>query len=150
MFQEEPQHLPGGIRAARIGVGTGGTAPRPCVPGTVNLPVLEDGAPARVDMERAGVGVPSWYPPTMHLRLGIRGWFGLRNDMMTVARVYCGVGIAMEDDGWNACSRLGNGANPAACRRRGKSAVPHGGESGRQVIGSPARKAGMHPDRSIE
>src|ERR1700722_4309121 len=46
MREEEAQHLARGVRAARIGVGAGGAAARPGVPGAMDLPVLEDGAPA--------------------------------------------------------------------------------------------------------
>src|SRR5579862_8561933 len=101
MLQEEAQHLPRGIGPARIGVGTGGAASRPCVTGTVDLPLLEDGAPARVDMQRAGIGVSARNRSTMHLDLRTRRSLGLGNDMIAVARMHRGIGIAMEDDGRN-------------------------------------------------
>jgi len=54
MLEEEAQHLPCGIRPARIGVGAGGTAARPGVAGAVNIPMLGDGAPVRIGKVRAG------------------------------------------------------------------------------------------------
>jgi hypothetical protein len=67
MIEEETQHFPPGVRASRIGVGAGGTASRPGVADTVNIPMLGDGAPARVGDDRAGIRVPAGHPSTASL-----------------------------------------------------------------------------------
>ena len=58
MLEEEAQHFPRRVRPSRIGVGAGGTASRPGVAGTVNVPVLGDRPPARVGKDGAGIGMP--------------------------------------------------------------------------------------------
>lgn len=73
MLEEEAQHLPRGVRPSRIGVGAGGAASRPSVSRAMDIPLFKDCPPARVAMDRAGIGMSSGYPTAMHLPLQIRG-----------------------------------------------------------------------------
>src|SRR4030081_1438030 len=50
-----------------ISVGARRAASRPCVSSSVDVPVLKDSAPAGVGMDRAGIGMPSRYPPAVHI-----------------------------------------------------------------------------------
>jgi hypothetical protein len=59
MPEEETQHFTCCIRSLRIGVGARSAASRPCVAGSVDIPLLQDFAPARVGMGRAGIGMAS-------------------------------------------------------------------------------------------
>jgi hypothetical protein len=45
VIEEEAQHLPRGVRPARISVGASGAASRPSVSGSVDFPVLKDSRP---------------------------------------------------------------------------------------------------------
>jgi hypothetical protein len=72
MLEEETQHFPRCVRSSRISVGARRAASRPCVSSSVDVPVLKDSAPTRVGMDRAGIGMPSRYPPAMHLLLRAR------------------------------------------------------------------------------
>src|ERR1700757_1091492 len=121
MLQEEAQHLPRGIRPARIGVGAGRARSRPCVTGTMDLPLLEDGSPARIGMKSAGIAVSSRNPSAMHLRLRARRSPGLGDDMIAVARMHRGIGIAVEDVGRNVGPML-----EGMSRRGGDAAVGRG------------------------
>ena len=59
VFEEKTQHLARSVWSSRIGVGARGAAARPGVGGAMDVPMLKDGAPARVGMDRAGIGMPS-------------------------------------------------------------------------------------------
>jgi hypothetical protein len=74
MLEEEAQHLPRRVGPARIGVGAGGTAARPGVASTVNIPMLGDGTPARIGKVRAGVGVPMGHSSIDHLLSNLQPW----------------------------------------------------------------------------
>jgi hypothetical protein len=54
MLKEETQHFPCCVRCSRIGVGACRAAPRPCVGGAMDVPVLKDCAPARFGKDGAG------------------------------------------------------------------------------------------------
>src|SRR5438445_11392721 len=72
MLEEETKHFPRCVGSSRISVGARRAASRPCVSSSVDVPVLKDSAPTRVGMDRAGVGMPSRYPPAMHLLWRVR------------------------------------------------------------------------------
>src|SRR5229473_8646814 len=72
VVEKEAQHLTRGVGASRIGVGSRGAATRPRVAGSVDVPLLEDCPPARVDVDGAGVGMSSRYPTMMHVCLQAR------------------------------------------------------------------------------
>src|SRR5882757_9266998 len=101
MLEEKPQHLSRGVRPARIGVGAGGAASRPCVSGAMDLPVLKDRPPARVGTDRSGIGMAARYPTTKHLLSQTRRSHGLGDDMIAVAGMHGGVAIAMKNDRWD-------------------------------------------------
>ena len=99
MLEEEPQHFPRSIRSSRIGVGARRAASRPCVCSAVDVPMLKDSTPARVDVDRAGIGVPSGYPPAMHALFGARRFYGLLKNLIAVTWMHGNVAIAVKDDG---------------------------------------------------
>src|SRR5260370_703587 len=99
MLEEEAQHLPRGVRPSRIGVGASGAASRPCVSGSMDVPVLKHCSPGGVGMDGAGMGMSSRYATVMYLLLGVRGSPRPRHDMVAVAGMHCGVPIAMKNDG---------------------------------------------------
>ena len=101
VFEEEAQHLPRGVRSSRIGVGADRAASRPCVCGSMDFPVLKDCAPARVGMDRAGVGMSSGDPTAMHRLSQVRDSHRPRDDVIAVARMHRGVEIAVKNDGWD-------------------------------------------------
>src|ERR1035438_9443724 len=69
MLEEETQHFPRCVRSSRIGVGARRAASGPGVSGSMDAPALNDSSPTRVGMDRAGIGMPSRYPPAMRLLL---------------------------------------------------------------------------------
>src|SRR5258707_9385353 len=144
VLDEESEHLPRGVGPPRIGVGAGGTAARPGMAGSVDDPLLEDRPPARIDMDRAAVGVPAGHPTVLHCCLHIRGHGvpRLRDDLIAVARVHRGLLIAMEHDRRDvaAVSLSTRGVAVSAHRH---CAVPHGGERRREVARCTADEAGM-------
>src|SRR5258708_12557902 len=84
MLEEETHHFPRCVRSAWIGVGARRAASRPCVSSSVDVPVLNDSAPTRVGMDRAGIGIPSRYPPAMHMLLRGRRSDRLLNNLIPV------------------------------------------------------------------
>src|ERR1700751_1985544 len=58
VLEEETQHFPRCVRSSRISVGADRAASRPCVSSSVDIPVLQDAASARVAMDSAGIGMP--------------------------------------------------------------------------------------------
>ena len=58
MFQEKAEYFSRGIRAARIGKGSGAAAARPCMAGAMDDPLLENRLSARIGMKRAAIGMP--------------------------------------------------------------------------------------------
>src|SRR5258705_13909137 len=99
MLEEETQHFPRCVWSSRISVGARRAASRPCVSGSVDVPVLKDFPPTRVGMDRAGIGMPSRYPPVMHLLLRARVSRRLLKKMVAVAWVHRDVAIAMKNNG---------------------------------------------------
>src|SRR5438105_12974094 len=85
VFEEEAQHLTRGVRSSRIGEGAGRAASRPCVCGSVDFPMLKDCAPARVGMDRSGIGMSSGHPTAMHGFSRVCGAHRPRDDMIAVA-----------------------------------------------------------------
>src|SRR5579863_9247526 len=57
--QEESDHLPAGVGAARVRVGATDAAARPSMSPAVQDPLLKDLRAGRVEMDRAGVGHPA-------------------------------------------------------------------------------------------
>src|ERR1700688_2619828 len=72
MLEEETQHFPRRVRPSRIGVGAGGTAARPGVAGTMNVPVFGDRQPAPVGQDGAGIGMAVGDASAKHLRCRAR------------------------------------------------------------------------------
>src|SRR6266498_5173488 len=143
VIQEEAQHLARGVRPLRIGVSARGAATRPCVAGSVDVPLLEDCPPARVGVDGAGVGMSSRYPTMMHVCLQARSNFRLRDDVIAVAWMDRGVLIPMEHDG-------GNNRSASFSHRHAAGALAHGGECGRKIARDAAGEAGMHTHRGVE
>src|SRR5690242_3132660 len=98
MIKEKPRHLLRCVRSSRIGIGARRAASGPGVTASMNAPVFKDCAPARVDVDCAGVGMSSGYSPPMHLRLRPLGFHGLRKNPIRVAWMYGGVAIAVKND----------------------------------------------------
>jgi hypothetical protein len=74
VFQEEPNHLAGGIGSPRKGVGTGGAAARPSVTGPMNDPLFYNRLAAGIGIQHAAVREPTRYlscfdPPPEHRAL---------------------------------------------------------------------------------
>src|SRR5216684_5850599 len=99
MLEEETQHFPRCVRSSRISVGARRAAPRPCVSSSVDVPVLKDSAPTRVGMDRAGIGMPSRYPPAMHLLLRARRSDRLLKNLIAVVWMHRNVAIAVKNNG---------------------------------------------------
>jgi hypothetical protein len=87
VIEEETQHFPRRVRPARIGVGAGGTAARPGVAGTMNVPVLGDRPAAPVGNDGASVGMPVRDPSAKHLRCRTRRFGGLLENSAAVVRM---------------------------------------------------------------
>src|ERR1700688_4755470 len=98
MLEEETQHFPRRVRPSRVGVGAGGTAARPCVAGTMNVPVFGDHPPAPVGKDGASIGMAVGHSAAKHLRCRTRGFGGLLENPVAVVGVNRGVAIAMEND----------------------------------------------------
>ena len=124
MLEEKTQHFPRCVRSSRISVGARRAAPRPCVSSSVDVPVLKDSAPPGVGMDRAGVAMPSRYPPAMHLLLRARGGYRLFNDMIAVAGMHGDVPIAMKDDGRRRRPVSRNGRVVAGLASRSRNTLP--------------------------
>src|SRR3977135_2406556 len=99
MPEEKTQHFPRCVRSSRISVGARRAASRPCVSSAVDTPVLNDSAPTRVGMDRAGIGMPSRYPPAMHLLLGACRSHSLLKNLITVVWMHRNVAIAVKNNG---------------------------------------------------
>ncbi len=98
LLQDEPQHLAAGVRPARVRVGPGRAAPRPGVTRSMKHPLLEDGTPALVSLDRAGVSGPALSLPTAHRCAEIRTCLRLGNDLIAVDRAHSRVAVAVEHD----------------------------------------------------
>lgn len=98
MPEEETQHFPRCVRSLRISVGAGGATARPRVAGAVDNPVLQNFAPAHIDMDHAGIGMASRYLPTVHLFLRSRRTDGLFKNLGAIVWMHRGVPVAVEND----------------------------------------------------
>src|SRR6266481_431093 len=99
MLKEETQHFPRCVRSSRISVGACRAASRPCVSGSVDVPVLKDTAPTRVGMDRAGIGMASRYPPATHPLLRVRRSHRLLKNLIDIIWMHRNVAIAVKNDG---------------------------------------------------
>ena len=105
MLEEETQHFPRCVRSSRISIGARRAASRPCMSSSVDVPVLKDSAPTRVGMDRAGIGMPSRYPPAMHVLLGACRSHRLLKNMIAVVWMHRNVAIAVKNNGRDRCPR---------------------------------------------
>src|SRR4030088_3295524 len=99
MPEEKTQHFPRCVRSSRISVGARRAASRPCVSSSVDVPVLKDSAPAGVGVDRAGIGMPSRYPPAIHLLLRARRSQRLFKNLIAVVWMHRNVAIAVKNNG---------------------------------------------------
>src|SRR6266851_1708524 len=144
MLEEETQHFPRCVRSSRISIGARRAASRPCMSSSVDVPVLKDSAPTRVGMDRAGIGMPSRYPPAMHLLLGAyRSHRPLKN-LIAVVWMHCNVAIAVKNNGWDRWLVTWN--YPVI----GPATLSHGDKCGGKVNGGPAGEAGMYTDGRVQ
>src|SRR5882757_3560469 len=144
MLEEETQHFPGCVRSPRISVGARRAASRPCVPGSVDIPVLKDSAPTRAGMDRAGIGMPSSYLPAMHLLLCVRRSDRLLKNLIAVVWMHRHVAVAVKNNGRDRRPAVRNDPSTRS------ATLPHGGKCGGHVSGGPAGEAGMDSDRRIQ
>src|SRR3982074_1165297 len=99
MPEEKTQHFPRCVRSSRISVGARRAASRPCVSSAVDTPVLQDCAPTRVAMDREGIGMPSWYLPSMPLLLRARRSHRQLKNLIAVVWMHRSVAIAVKNNG---------------------------------------------------
>src|SRR5437588_116060 len=99
MLEEETQHFPRCVRSSRISIGARWAASRPGVSSSMDIPVFKDSVPARVDMDRAGVGPPSRYLSVMYLLLRSRRSHRVLKNMIAIAWMHRIVAITMKNDG---------------------------------------------------
>jgi len=98
MLEEKTQHFPCGIGSSRISIGARGAASRPCVSGTVHIPMLQHCAPVRVAMNCAGIGMAPRYLPAVHLLLCPPRSHRLEN-LVAVVWMHRSVAIAVKNNG---------------------------------------------------
>src|ERR1700676_2386004 len=101
MREEKPQHFPRCVGFSRVRLGARRAASRPLVSRSVEDPVLQDSAPPRVGMDRAGIGMPSRYPPAMYLLLRDRRSHRLLKNLIAVVWMHGNVAIAVKNNGWD-------------------------------------------------
>src|SRR6266851_669017 len=144
MLEEETQHFPRCVRSSRISIGARRAASRPCMSSSVDVPVLKDSAPTRVGMDRAGIGMPSRYPPAMHLLLGAyRSHRPLKN-LIAVVWMHCNVAIAVKNNGWDRWLVTWN--YPVI----GPATLSHGDKRRGKVNGGPTGEARMYTDGRVQ
>lgn len=141
MSEQETQHLPRRVGPA-LGVGSGGTASRPGVAGTVDIPMLGDRTPSRVIQDRAGISMAVRNLSANHLRFQACCVGAMLDDLGAVPRMYRGVAIAMKNDGRHRTL--------AGRYRLGFASLPHGGERGRKITGGPTGETGMNANRRVQ
>src|SRR6476660_9898847 len=144
MLEEETQHFPGCVRSSRIGVGARRTASRPCVSSSMDVPVLTDAAPTRVGMDRAGIGMPSRYPPAMHLLLRARRSHRLLENLIAVVWMHRNVAIAVKNNGRDRRPVTWN--YPVI----GPATLSHGDKRRGKVNGGPTGEARMYADCRVQ
>src|SRR5436190_6158830 len=143
MLEEKTQHFPRRVRSSLVGVGACIAASRPCVSSSVDVPVLKNSTPCRVGMCRAGIGVPSRYPPAMHLSLRARRSHRLRENLTAIVWMHRVVAIAMKNNGrdrWPVTYEY------PAIRA---AALSHRDHCGGQVTGGPTGEARMDTDSRV-
>ena len=99
MLEEETQHFLCCVRSSRIGIGARGAASGPCMSGSVDIPVLQHSASARVAQDRSGKGMPAGYLPTMHLLLRVHRSQRLLENLTAVVGMHGRVSVAVKNDG---------------------------------------------------
>jgi len=144
MLEEETQHFPRCVRSSRISVGARRAASRPCVSSSVDVPVLKDSAPAGVGMDRAGIGMPSRYPPAMHLLLRARRSHRLLKNLIAVVWMHRNVAIAVKNNGRDRWPVTWNYPviRPAT--------LSHGDKRRGKVDGGPTGEARMYADCRVQ
>src|ERR1700682_6246132 len=140
MPEEETQHFPRCVRSSRISVGARRAASGPSVSSSVNIPVLKDSAPTRVGMDRAGIGMPSRYPPAMHLLLRARRSQRLLKDLSAVVWMHRNVAIAVKNNDRDRRPVTWN--YPVI----GPATLSHGDKRRGKVNGRPTGEARMDAD----
>src|SRR5260370_7980953 len=140
MGKEETQEFRGWGWSPRSRVGDGRAASRPCVSSSMNVPVLKDFPPTRVGMDRAGISMPSRYPPAMHLLLRSRVSRRLLKKMIAVAWVHRDVAIAMKNNGRDRWPVTEN--YPV----NGPATLSHGDKRRGKIRGGPTGEARMYTD----
>src|SRR5258706_4904332 len=144
MLEEETEHFPPCVGSPRISVGARRAASRPCVSSSVDVPVLKDSAPTRVGMERAGVGMPSRSPPTMHLLWCFRRSDSLLKNSIAVVWMHCNVAVAVKNNGRDRWPVTWN--YPVI----GPATLSHGDKRRGKVNGGPTGEARMYTDRRVQ
>src|SRR5271156_1668056 len=142
MIEEETQHFSARVRPLRIGVRTGGTASRPGVAGTVNVPMLGDRPAARADNDRAGIGMAVAYSTAKYLRRRTLRFGGPLHNSVAVLRVHRGVAIAVENDGRHLRSGFPGCLVTAS--------LVHGDERRGKIAGGAAGEARMNADGGVQ
>src|SRR5262245_4177741 len=99
MLKKKTQHFSCCVRSSRVSIGAHGASPRPCVPSSVDAPVLEDVASTGVAMDGASVGVTSSHLPAIYGSLRAPCFGGLRNNLSAVVWVHCTVAVAVKNNG---------------------------------------------------
>ena len=134
MLEEKTKHFPCCVRSSRIRVGARRTPSGPCVSGSVDIPVLNDSAPTRAGMDRAGIGMPSSYLPAMHLLLRARRSHRLLKNLIAIVWMHRYVAVAVKNNGRDRWPVARN--DPAT----GSTTLPHGGKCGGHISGGPGRR----------
>jgi hypothetical protein len=99
VLEEEADHFPRGIRPARIGVGAGGTASRPGVPGPVDRPLLAPRLAGRIGVDGTAVGMTAERLAALDGRSQPGGRrCGLGDDRGAVAAMDGEILVAVKDD----------------------------------------------------
>jgi hypothetical protein len=66
VIAKETEHFPSRVRPSRIGIGSGGTATRPSVAGSMDAPLLQHCPPVGIGMDCAGIGMPIRHATAIH------------------------------------------------------------------------------------
>ena len=122
MPEEKTQHFPRCVRSLRICVGTRRATSRPRMASAVNLPMLQDFAPARVGMGRTGVVVASRYLPAVHCFLRARPTYDLFKNLAAIVWMYGGIAVTVKNNCGNRRTVTENVPST------GNATLTHGGE----------------------
>src|SRR3979411_3554287 len=142
MLEEETQHFPRCVRSSGISVGARRAASRPCVSSSVDVPVLKDSAPAGVGMDRAGIGMPSRYPPAMHLLLRARRSHRQLKNLIAVVWMHRSVAIAVKNNGRDRW--------PVTYPVIGPATLSHGDKRRGKVSGGPTGQDTSAPQLRVQ